>query len=277
MSKRKRRVIFFSSPFIIILGLAVWGKIAINRVEANAELLAETGQAAIKLLSEYRAGVDDFVANKDAAKILQCYADDYAGSYGGAWTEGRPSDRDGVQVYEWDSDVRGSSRKGEVTAGVRHYLERITSIEESKFKLDSVENIPSSAPAVVRGVLWLRGKRKTLSGDKEELFESHALLRLWLQEINGEWKVTNQQLIHGETVTGDRRGFTDITDSAGIDFVSTQNPLFSTPAWQPKKFGIIKYGPAGVSAVDYDNDGWYDVFFCDGAHPRLYHNQGNGK
>jgi len=85
MSKRKRRVIIFSSPLVIILGLVIWGKVAINRVEANAQLLAETGQAAIKLLNEYRAGVDDFVANQDASKILQCYADDYLSDHEGEW------------------------------------------------------------------------------------------------------------------------------------------------------------------------------------------------
>jgi len=277
MSKRKRRVIIFSSPLVIILGLVIWGKIAINRVEANAQLLAETGQAAIKLLNEYRAGVDDFVANQDASKILQCYADDYLSDHEGEWKERLQSDRDGVQVYEWDIEGPAVYRKADVAEQVKHYLQPITSIEESKFKLDSVEKIPGSDPAVVRGVLWLRGKRKSQSNGKEEIFESHALIRLWLQTVGPEWKVTRQKLIYGETVTGDRRGFTDITDSSGVDFVSTQNPLFSTPQWQPKKFGIIKYGPAGVSAVDYDNDGWYDVFFGDGAHPRLYHNKGGGK
>ena len=42
------------------------------------------------------------------------------------------------------------------------------------------------------------------------------------------------------------------------------------------KFEIIKFGPAGVSTVDYDNDGWYDIFFADGAGARLYKNT-NGK
>ncbi len=276
MSKRKRRVIIFSSPLVIILGLVIWGKVAINRVEANAQLLAETGQGAIKLLNEYRAGVDDFVANKDAGKILDCYAENYSSARGGEWAEKLQSNRDGVQVYEWDVDGQRSYGKAEVGEQVEHYLKRITSIEESKFKLDSVEQIPAHNSAIVRGVLWLRGQRRTDAAEKEEAFESHALIRLWLQVNNGKWEINKQELIHGETVTGDRRGFTDITDSAGIDFVSTQNPLFSTPVWQPKKFGILKYGPAGVSAVDYDNDGWYDVFFGDGGHSRLYHNKGDG-
>jgi hypothetical protein len=54
------------------------------------------------------------------------------------------------------------------------------------------------------------------------------------------------------------------------------NPLFSTPAWEPKTFGVIRFGSAGVSAADYDNDGWYDIFFGDGERPRLYRNRGDG-
>ena len=51
---------------------------------------------------------------------------------------------------------------------------------------------------------------------------------------------------------------------------------FLHPPGIRKTFEIIKYGPAGVSAVDYDNDGWYDVFFADGAQARLYRNRGDG-
>jgi hypothetical protein len=113
---------------------------------------------------------------------------------------------------------------------------------------------------------------------------------MWLHAEGSAWKIQRQELIRGTTVTGDRRGFTDLwgrsnfyateTDgansSAGIDFASRFNPNFFTPAWKPTTFEIIKYGPAGVSAVDYDNDGWYDVFFADGARPRLYRNRGDG-
>jgi ketosteroid isomerase-like protein len=276
MSKRQRRAVLLSSPLVMLIVLLVWGKIAIDRLEANAQLLAQTGQAAIKLLNEFRSGVDDFVATKDAGKIFECYAENYFSDHEGEWKEILESNRDGVEVYEWKVENPRAFHKADVTGQFTRYLESITSIEESKFKLDSVEETLSPDLAVVRGVLWLRGKRKAQSPGKEEAFESHALIRLWLQKHDGEWKVTRQELIHGETVTGDRRGFTDITDSAGIDFISTQNPLFATPAWQPKMFGILKYGPAGVSAVDYDNDGWYDVFFGDGGHPRLYHNKGDG-
>ena len=276
MSKKRRRVIFYAFPLIVILALVIWLKLEINRVEASALLLAQTGQAAIKMLNEYRAGVDQFIVSKDESKILECYANNYLSDKEGQWTEKLKSDRDGVRVYEWEVDDPQALHRTEVAQRVARYLQPITSIEESKFKLDAVEQMLSPESAVVRGVLWLRGKRETQTSGQNEAFESHALVRLWIQVTEGQWKVTKQELVHGETVTGDRQGFTDITKTAGIDFVSHHNPMWSTPEWKPTKYEMIKYGPGGVSAVDYDNDGWYDIFFGDGNNPRLYHNNHDG-
>src|SRR6266852_6636856 len=125
MSNRKRRVILFSSPFVIILGLLVWGKIAINRVEANAQLLAQTGQASIKLLNEYRSGVDNFVAKKDPSKILDCYAENYLSDHEGEWEEKLQSNRDGVQVYEWEVENQRPFHKADVARQVTRYLDTI--------------------------------------------------------------------------------------------------------------------------------------------------------
>jgi len=78
------------------------------------------------------------------------------------------------------------------------------------------------------------------------------------------------------TVIGNQKGFTDVTKQIGIDFIGHRNPIWDTPEWKPKTFEIVKYASAGVTAADYNNDGWYDIFFADGAHPRLYHNNGDG-
>src|SRR5437588_12958435 len=99
MSKKRRRIIFIALPVIVILGLGIWLKLEIKRVEASALLLAQTGQAAIKMLNEYRAGVDQFVTSKDANKILECYAGNYLRDKEGQWTEKLSSDRDCVRVY----------------------------------------------------------------------------------------------------------------------------------------------------------------------------------
>ena len=44
-----------------------------------------------------------------------------------------------------------------------------------------------------------------------------------------------------------------------------------------KKFGIARYSSAGVTAVDYDQDEWYDVFFANGGEAALYRNIGGAR
>ena len=286
MSKRQKRAVFYSSPLIVLLVLILMAKLKLDQIEANAQQLAQLGQAAQKVLSEYRSGVEKF----DVAQVLSCYDDNYAGVHEGFSDEELQSERDGVRVYKWKPALERTTGKREMADEVERYLKTISTVDEAKLKLDSVEQIDSDRDAIIRSFLWLRGTRNTSDGKSREAFETQVLFRMWLRAYGGGWKIHRQELIRGTTVTGDRRGFTDLwgrssfyapepdgaNSSAGIDFASRFNPNFFTPAWKPKTFEIIKYGPAGVSAVDYDNDGWYDIFFGDGAQPRLYRNRGDG-
>lgn len=75
--------------------------------------------------------------------------------------------------------------------------------------------------------------------------------------------------------------FTDITKSAGIDFVHV-NGAFGKK-WMPETIG------SGGGFFDYDNDGWPDLFLVNSSYwpgyengvepatPRLYRNLGNGR
>ena len=286
MSKRQKRVMFYSSPLIVLLVIAVVGKLKLDQIETNAQQLAQMGQAAQKLLAEYRTGVEKF----DVEKVLSCYDEKYAGDREGFSTEQLESDRDGVRVYKWRPTREKATTKQDLGLEVERYLKTMSTVEEAKLKLDSVERLDSKEDAVIRSFLWLRGTRNGDNKEGKESFETQVLFRMWLRAEGSAWKIRNQEMIRGTTVTGDRTGFTDLwgrsdfsaaqtdgaTSSAGIDFASRFNPKFFTPAWYPKTFEIIKYGPAGVSAVDYDNDGWYDVFFADGAQARLYRNRGDG-
>ncbi|HZG51783.1 MAG TPA: VCBS repeat-containing protein [Pyrinomonadaceae bacterium] len=304
MSKRQKRFVFYSSPLVMLLVVVLVGRVKLNEIEASAQQLAQMGQAAQKVLGEYRAGVE----KGDVSKVLACYDDKYASDREGFWTEQLQSERDGVRVYEWKLADAKPFGKREVGEQVSRYVQTLGKVEESKFKLDTVEKINDPRSYVIRSFLWLRGTREARGGGGEaaqvktggaakgaaprgeETFETQVLFRMWLEAEGGVWKISKQELIRGTTVTGDRKGFTDLwghesfgsetgggaASSAGIDFVSRMNPNFFTAAWKPKTFEIIKYGPAGVSTTDYDNDGWYDIFFADGERPRLYRNQGGG-
>ena len=81
--------------------------------------------------------------------------------------------------------------------------------------------------------------------------------------------------------------YTEITKASGIDFINQNSAT-------PEKF-LIEAMTGGVAVLDYDNDGWQDIFLVNGAaiHPgqtdaepidksnpkywnRLYHNNHNG-
>ena len=40
---------------------------------------------------------------------------------------------------------------------------------------------------------------------------------------------------------------------------------------------MIRYGPGGITAADFDNDGLYDLFVPDGVASRLFRNTGDGR
>jgi hypothetical protein len=284
MSKRKRWLIILGTLLIIILSGVIAIKIMINRIERNAQQFARMGQTAQKVLGEYKAGIEKF----DAAQAAAVYDENYLGEREGFWTEVLQSERDGVRVFQWQIQDARPFTKTDETEQIARYLKKVKTFEDIKFKLDSLEQVVSPQEMVIRSFLWIRGTRDGASNTSEsnkadpsmgttnEAFEAQVLFRMWLHSQNGVWKVRKQEMLHGTTVTGDRRGFTDITAQAGINFVSRMNPMWWQPEWLPKKTAFVKYGSAGVAAADYDNDGWYDIFFADGERPRLYHNNGDG-
>lgn len=268
---KPKKLVLYSSPVALLLVLMAWGNWKIQDLERDAKSLAETGSAAIKLLKEAAAGI----RTQDLDRVMTVYADGYLNDQQAPWRQVLRSDRDGVKVYDWRrGDVR-RFQKDDVRGQIATQIEGIQSLELAKFKLAKVEEIIGTDRARVRSILWLRGERDD-GHNGTEVFETQATFRMDLQKDDSGWKIHRQSLISGETVTGRRHGFVDVADAAGIDYVAQRNPLFATPEWQPKTFEIIKYGSAGVSASDVDNDGWYDLFFADGRSSKLYRNLGVG-
>jgi len=97
MSRRQKRAMFYSSPLIVLFVLILLAKLKLDQIEANAQQLAQMGQTAQKLLSEYRSGMEKF----DVAEVLSCYDENYAGVHEGFSEEQLQSERDGVRVYQW--------------------------------------------------------------------------------------------------------------------------------------------------------------------------------
>jgi hypothetical protein len=252
---------------LLVLGGAAWAKLEADAIDRDAERFAQTGKDIIALFGEYQGAV----GARDIERTVACIDPAYANEADGVWAERLRSDRDGVRVFEWYLEDPHPSARDDVRRQFEKLFASVRAISESKFKLSWIERFENPSEVVIRSAMLLRGE--DTSGAP---FERHAWFRMTLRNGPTGWRVLRQELLHGETVTGDRSGFTDTTAAAGIDFQARHNPLYKTAEWAPTKYGIMKYATAGVSAADYDNDGWEDIFFCDAAAPRLYRNNGDG-
>ena len=64
MFKSKKRNYFYGTVLILIVGLLIFGKVKIDQIEEKAQVLAQTGQVTIKLLGEYRQGIEKYVTQQ---------------------------------------------------------------------------------------------------------------------------------------------------------------------------------------------------------------------
>lgn len=262
MSVTKR---ILAALLVLLLVVGLWGWLRVRAIERRAYDLATVGRGAIALLGEYASAV----ATGDAAKARDCYAPDFAQAQGPLQQE-LVDRHDDVTVWRWSRGAAESTDAEGLVSDTLRFVGELGTVDWKKGKLRLVESQEGTRSAVIRSVLWLRGK--TPEG---ELFESQARFRMWIADDGkGGWHIERQELLDGRTVTGPGTGFADRAADVGLDFVATRNPRFDDPDWQPKAFEIVQYASAGVSAADYDGDGWYDVFLGDGAAARLYRNEG---
>jgi ketosteroid isomerase-like protein len=264
--RRKRRRVIFLAVVALLLGAGVWVKFEIDRIDREAEQFSATGQGILALFKKYGTAI----GNRDVDGVLACLDPEYRTEAEGTWAERIKSDRDGVKVFTWHADDARPFERSDVGHQYKRLFAAKPRITESKIKLSWIEH-QTGDEATVKAAMLLAGQDNSGTA-----FEAHVWLRLGLRKGPDGWLVRSHELLHGETVTGDRRGFTDVTASAGIDFQAHHNPLWADPEWAPARFEIMKYATAGVSTADFDNDGWYDLFFCDARNPRFYRNNGDG-
>jgi len=99
-------------------------------------------------------------------------------------------------------------------------------------------------------------------------------LRAVIADTAAGLKFASLSLVEGDRIIGDKPLFRDVAHEAGVDLLNRYYPDFFTV---PLKFPMLRYGPAGITAVDFDNDGFYDLFIPDGVESKLFRNRGTGR
>jgi ASPIC and UnbV/FG-GAP-like repeat len=157
----------------------------------------------------------------------------------------------------------------EATGVWQSYLDRFASIEQLSLHLECLEKLHEDGRIETSVRLELIG---ALLGEVRPGVDRLNFRVVWHPEDDGLC-IAQQSLLTGERLLCDRPYFTEVGQTAGIDFKNRYYPQFLS---EPLKFGMIRYGPGGITAVDYDNDGFYDLFIPDGVESKLFRNRGDG-
>lgn len=265
----KRRKIILGA-FLALLALAGGAWLSLGAFVRGGQQFFLEGKAVVETLDRFSAAL----RGRDLAAVEGLYSPSFQGRPLGLTSLRRTERRDGIDAFQLTPGGSASDR-GAAVAEWGTYLAGLASIDEAGLHLDRLRSWDGDeVEALVRFELIGTPRGAARAGI------DRALFRVRFERAPEGLRLREASLVHGERLvasTSDaadagRPQFVDVSHAAGIDFLNRYYPHFLD---QPLRFGMIRYGPGGISAVDYDNDGLYDLFIPDGVESRLFHNVGN--
>jgi hypothetical protein len=233
-------------------------------IEADGERFFQTGRLIVNTLREF----------SERLRALQTdlsdkfYTPDFAGSSLGLAQRALKSEKDGIREYSFQSDQKALDRYGAV-AEWRDYISSFKNVEEFALHLHRLENWDTAGQ--VTGTV--RFEHIGTPKDAQRPCIDRAYFHFAWERSGDTLRIADQSLVEGERIFSEKSHFVNVAAQAGIDFENKYYPAFLN---EPLRFGMIRYGPGGITAVDYNNDGLCDLFIPDGAASRLYRNRGDG-
>ncbi len=261
MTKWNRRLLV-AAVVLSVMVLGTWA--TMNYLERTGETFFERGKEIVETLD----AMGKKVQSRDIGGIAVFYSDNFRGSRLGL-TDMRPvSTRDGIRRLVMTADGDDPDKSAAVREW-KDYLDSFDSIEEVGIHVHRMKEWRSERERVAIVRFELIG---TPHGARRAGID-RAYFRMTFQPASAGLKIVDASLVEGDRIISDTPQFTNVAHEAGIDFMNRYYPPFLK---DNLKFKMIRYGPGGISAVDYDNDGFYDLFIPDGVESKLYHNNGDG-
>lgn len=162
---------------------------------------------------------------------------------------------------------------------LQSWLGPISKVETSEFEIYGIEII-SSTPLTVH--LDIRYDIVSIRKDTQREERVGSWRTEWSRNPSNEWIVRKWEAVEEIVSVGNRIAFLDVSSQALNNVDSYKNQmLHGADYWRTildGACGIDLYGNNGVTAGDYDNDGFDDLYICQpaGLPNRLYRNRGDG-
>jgi hypothetical protein len=267
---RQRRVIFSLVLAPAVLAGASWlGLVAMDRRGLD---FYHAGRGVVDELD----GLAAALKTRDPAAIGRFFDAGYKGEALGLDSLGPAAEKDGVRVarFGWFGPRGAAAPPAEdrdaALVSWESYLAGFSSVDELGLHLDRLDEW-SGDELVGRARFELIGTPRGAA--HAGIDRAYFRLRLARRKTpEGGLTIVGAALDSGERVIGGEPQFVDVAHAAGVDFLNRVDPGLLAPM----PYGLVRYGGSGITAVDYDNDGLYDLFIPDGVASKLLRNRGDG-
>ncbi len=197
------------------------------------------------------------------------FSADYRGELLGLGDPRLSDDRDGVRGYSFHSGGAAPDRSAALGEW-RDYVAGFAEIDEVMMYVHRLDAWSEADDVWARVRFELIG---TPAGESRSGID-RAIFNMRFARVGNETRLRAAALVEGGRVISDEAHFVDVAAVAGVDFENRYYPGFLN---QDLAFGMLRYGPAGITAADIDNDGYYDLFIPDGVESKLFRNTRDGR
>ena len=261
MTKRRKALVIAGAT---VVALILVTQLTMYYFTSQGELFFDRGKETVTTLDQLAKAIK----SKDTEAIRALYDPAFTGSSLGLGRMEQVKEKDGILKLQFVSSSDPSNLDGAL-AEWKAYLDSFGSIEEAGLFVHRMESWKDSDERVANVRYELIG---TKSGSTYPAID-RAYFRIKFSVTPNGLKIREASLLSGDRMVSDSPQFVNVTDSSGVAFINEYYPRFLS---ENLKFKMIRYGPGGISAVDYDNDGSYDLFVPDGVKSRLFHNKQDG-
>jgi hypothetical protein len=261
--RRRGRLARWVAFIALAAAAALW--LLVHRVERDGLVFYELGRVTVASLDELAAAL----ARGDAVAAGAFLPADYSGETLGLLALEPVDAGPGIAAARFAPDRRATDRETAL-AEWRAYLASFAEIEELRLHLLRLDRWEGDGD-LLAGVRFEAIGRP--HGASRSVIDRATFAMSFVPREQGGIAIRGLHLETGERVGSERPQFTEVGAAAGIAFVNRAYPGFLD---RPLRFGMIRYGPGGISAVDVDRDGFHDLFVPDGVASRLLRNRGDG-
>jgi hypothetical protein len=256
-----RRLVLVAVAVLAILVLA--GYFVVDRVQDSSWRFFYTGSN----IADRLGALSTALEARDREKVASFFSSDFSGKSLGLNNLKLVREKDGIRELAFQGGGSTLDRDGAVNEWLS-YLGGFSELEELALYIHRLEKWESNQEWTASIRFEVLGTPREPSGAGVD--RGYFRFRF---EPGDDPLITGCELIEAVRAVSPEPHFVSVGAEAGIDFENQFYPEFLK---QDLRFAMIMYGPGGITAVDYDNDTYYDLFIPDGVESRLFRNNADG-